>query len=224
MSVDWNSHEMSVWKQKARNEQQAYFNLPVAHQWANYGQSDYNNLRRNIGFAMFGLPREEPNKICDYTGYNKKELSCINTVFDVIKNYKQEYKNKEVICVRFIFVYAKIGDNDAEFYVIGVRKYVSRFRIENIFIDSCARVYKNWQDYLKNNKLPECALCYPRNGMYSAVNGQVQVEFGISPAGEISSKVLQGLDITGGVLGLGASGIAVASLFMPVAFPFILGQ
>jgi hypothetical protein len=214
---------MSVWQEQARNEQQSYFSMPGSHIWTKYKQSDYKNLRRNIGFAVFGVPGE-PIETNDYTGYDERQLSCINTIFDVVKNCKQKHRNQEVIYVCFLFVYAKIGDGHATFPVICVRKYDFPFHLENVFIDSCARVYKDWQDYMENNRLPECALCYPRNGMYSAVNGQVQVEFGISPAGMTSSKVLQGLDIAGGVIGLGASGIAVTTLFMPVALPFIIGQ
>lgn len=224
MPVDWNSHEMSVWREQARKLQQDYCNMLGGRMWTKYKQSDYNNLRRNIGFAVFGVPGEEPNETNDYTGYEKRQLSCIDKFFHVVKNYKQEHRQQEVICVFFLFVYGKVGDSHAAIPVIGVRKYDSPSQHGNLFIDSCARVYKSWQDYLENNRLPECALCYPRNGMYSTVNGQVQVEFGISPAGMTSSKVLQGLDIAGGVLGLGASGIAVTALFMPVALPFLLGQ
>jgi hypothetical protein len=215
---------MSVWKKQARDAQQEYFNMTGGHKWTEYKQSDYNNLRRNIGFAIFDLPEKEPDETNDYTGYKERQLSCINKIFDVIKNYKRKYRNQEVIYVRFLFVYAKIENDCARIPVIGVRKYGSHFHHESVFIDSCARVYENWQDYLENNRLPECALCYPRNGVYSAVNGQVQVEFGISPAGMTSNKVLQGLDIAGGVLGLGATGVAVTALFMPVTLPFLVGQ
>jgi hypothetical protein len=84
-------------------------------------------------------------------------------------------------------------------------------------------VYKTWQDYLENNTIPECVLCYPRNGVYSAVNGDVEVEFGISPAGRTGAKVLQGLDIGGTVLSVGAAGTLIAGLFWPVALPFVAG-
>jgi hypothetical protein len=222
MPVDWNSREMAVWQEHARNQQQDYFHLIGGRKWTEYKPSDYVTLRRNIGYAVFGAPGEEPNETNGYTGYKRRHLSYIDKVFDVIKNYKQQRRNQEVICVSFLFVYGIGRDGHVTFPVIGVYKYNSLFE-HNIYIDSCARVYKNWQDYLENNKLPECALCYPSNGVYSAVNGQVQVEFGISPAGKTSRKVLQGLDTAGGVLGLGASGVAVAAIFMPVTLPTLLG-
>jgi hypothetical protein len=60
--------------------------------------------------------------------------------------------------------------------------------------------------------------------MYSAVNGYVDVAFGISPAGEVGAKVLKGLDTAGAVLGAGAACIIAASLITPVAAPLLLGQ
>jgi len=55
------------------------------------------------------------------------------------------------------------------------------------------------------------------------VNGDVEVEFGISPAGRTGAKVLQGLDIGGTVLSVGAAGTLIAGLFLPVALAFVAG-
>jgi len=68
-------------------------------------------------------------------------------------------------------------------------------------------VYEGWQDYLEKCTMPEYVLCCPRNGVYSAVNGAVDVEFGISPTGWTGAKVLQGLDIGGTVLSLVQQGL-----------------
>jgi hypothetical protein len=84
-------------------------------------------------------------------------------------------------------------------------------------------VYKDWQDYLKNNTLPKCILCYPKSGVYSARNGVVEVEFGISPAGKLGREVLTGFDIGGTIFCLGASGVGIAALFVPVAWPVLAG-
>lgn len=34
------------------------------------------------------------------------------------------------------------------------------------FVDQTARVYSDWNDYLKNNTLPRTKMCYPENGAY----------------------------------------------------------
>ncbi|CAF2965391.1 unnamed protein product, partial [Rotaria sp. Silwood2] len=39
------------------------------------------------------------------------------------------------------------------------------------FIDHTARCYSNWKDYLDNNKLPRCKMCYPKNGVYKFKQG-----------------------------------------------------
>lgn len=33
------------------------------------------------------------------------------------------------------------------------------------FVDCDARVYCDWFDYLENNKLPRCIMCYPKDGL-----------------------------------------------------------
>jgi hypothetical protein len=76
---------------------------------------------------------------------------------------------------------------------------------------------------LDNNTIPESVLCYPRNGVYSAVNGTVEVEFDFSPAGRTGAKVLQGLDIGATVLSVGAAWTLIAGLFLPVALPVVAG-
>jgi hypothetical protein len=93
----------------------------------------------------------------------------------------------------------------------------------NIFIDSSGRVYKDWQDYLNNNKLPDCVICYPKCGINSARNGVVEVEFGISPAGKAGSKIRKVLDIEGTVLNVGASVVEIATFFVPVPLPVVKG-
>ena len=55
------------------------------------------------------------------------------------------------------------------------------------------------------------------------MNGAVEVEFGISPAGRTGAKFLQGLDIGGTVLSVGATGALIAGLFVPVAMLVVAG-
>ena len=55
------------------------------------------------------------------------------------------------------------------------------------------------------------------------MNGAVEVEFRISPAGQPGAKVLQRLDIGGTVLSVGAAGALIAGLVMPVALPVVAG-
>jgi hypothetical protein len=49
------------------------------------------------------------------------------------------------------------------------------------------------------------------------------MEYGISPAGEGRRKFFRDLDIVYTGLGLGATGVVIASLFVPVALPVVAG-
>jgi hypothetical protein len=220
MSVDWTSDEIRAWKQRAKQYQQNYLDVLCGRKWTKYNESDYFNLMRNIGFAIFEEPKETPDETNDFTGYKKRELRCINSILDAIKRHT----TRQHIYVSFLYVCIKTEDLEATSPVISVSNHGSADINDIIFIDSYARVYKNWQDYLESNKLAECALCYPRNGMYSAVSGYVDVAFGISPAGQVGAKVLQGLDTTGAALEVGASCIVAAARIMPVASSLVLGQ
>jgi hypothetical protein len=69
------------------------------------------------------------------------------------------------------------------------------------FVDSNCRVYKNWDDFLENNQLPEGKYCYPRGGVYDGdENDKVILEFGKTPASNFKSKLFSVLDIAGTVI------------------------
>jgi hypothetical protein len=65
----------------------------------------------------------------------------------------------------------------------------------NQFVDSSCRVYKDWDDFLTNNQLPECTYCYPIEGVYSGdENDNVLLKFGKTPACKITNRVCSALD------------------------------
>lgn len=37
------------------------------------------------------------------------------------------------------------------------------------FVDQQSRYYSDWQNFLDTNMLPQCKMCYPRNGIYKLV-------------------------------------------------------
>jgi len=225
MAVDWNADGMLLWREEAVKGQQVFLDLLGTPMWREFEPSHYGILKREIGFALFGVPEEEPcANLNDGTGYTDKKLKEINKIFDIIKKCMKHHKNPKNIWISFLFVSVKTKDDHIPIPVIRVPQFDVVFKQNiNLFIDLCGRVYEGWQDYLDNNTIPECVLCYPRNGVYSAVNGAVEVEFGISPAGRTGAKVLQGLDIGGTVLSVGAAGALIAGLFVPVALPVIAG-
>jgi hypothetical protein len=217
MLTDWKAYEMQMWKEKAVKEQQCYCDLLGTPMWREFKPPDYNNLKRNIGFALFGPPEKEPDEnLKDDTGYTNKKLKCINLIFDIIKRCMEKYTDQQTIRASFLFVLMKTGDGYSRVPVIRIPEHDETVQQNNIFIDSSGRVYKDWQNYLKNNKLPECVLCYPKNGVYSVVSGVVEVDFGISPAGK-RGKFLRALGI-----GLAAAGLG-AALFVPGPWQLFAG-
>ena len=220
MAVDWSDGEMLKWREEVVKLQQEGFDLFGTPMWREFEPPHYSELKRQIGFAIFGNPEEEPSaNLNESTGYTDKKLKQINKIFDIIKKFTQHNENPKDICVSFLFVFGKTRNKCITVPVIRFPQFDTVFKQNmNHFIDSCGRVYKNWQDYLENNTIPECVLCYPINGVYSAGNGTVDVEFGFSPAGRRGAKFLKLLDIGGSVLNVGAAGaLIVAHMALPVA-------
>jgi hypothetical protein len=222
MAEDGKADEMLQWVELAEKEQQECFHFFGSPMWREFEPSQYVLLRKQIGYLFFGVPEEVPcANSSDSTGYRDEKLKGINNIFDIIKKCTINNPNPNIISVAFLFVFRKTGNDFITIPVIRILQFDMTFRQNiNLFIDKYGRVYKNWQDYLDNNKIPDCVLCYPRNGVYSAVNGAVEVEFGISPAGRTGAKLLKGLDIGGTVLSVGAT---AAKVFLPVSVPVVVG-
>jgi len=225
MAVDWSADGMRQWRDEAVKEQQVYFDLLGTPIWREFEPPHYSDLKRDIGFALFGVPEEIPHtNLNDNTGYKKEKLKEINKLFSIIENCTKNSKNPNSICVSFLFVSGKTKDTCITTPVIRTQQFDGVFEQNiNLFIDSHGRVYKSWQHYLDTNTMPECVLCYPRNGVYSAVKDAVDVEFGVSPAGRTGAKILNAVDIGGIVLSVGAAGALAAGLFVPVELPVVAG-
>jgi hypothetical protein len=93
-----------------------------------------------------------------------------------------------------------------------------------VFIDASCRVYKSWQDFKENNKLPECKVAYPNNGTFEVNDdGKVIVSFLDSPACSTGTQVLKVTDVTAAVAGVGTTAVALAGLFFPLTAPVSIG-
>jgi hypothetical protein len=63
------------------------------------------------------------------------------------------------------------------------------------FVDSSCRVYKDWNDFLENNQLPNCTYCYPRGGVYDGdANDKALLEFDKTPASKPINRLCSMLD------------------------------
>jgi hypothetical protein len=213
MPVDWNSDDMLQWKDLTKEKQQEICDSPHIVNWRECKLSDISTLKEIFGFPLSCVPEEE----------TVENFTNISKIFASIEKSmkKHEYEN---IGVSVLFVLVKAEDGYVKLPVIKLLKHDTNTQQDNnIFIDFCGRVYKNWEDYLKNNTLPKRPICYPKDGVYSAVNGVVEVEYGISSAGKIGRKFFRSLDIGGTVLGVGAAGVGIAAICVPVALPVVAG-
>ncbi|KAI1725458.1 hypothetical protein DdX_02116 [Ditylenchus destructor] len=84
------------------------------------------------------------------------------------------------------------------------------------FIDSHARFYHTWDNFLHHNDLPECYIVYPKDGVYEREDGTCQIEGDFSRACGFKQKLLMATDIASAVIGLTATGATIAAAMTPV--------
>jgi hypothetical protein len=160
MPVDCKSDDMPKWMVLTKAKQQHYNDSPHFVKWRDCKLSDTSNLKKFIGFALFGVSEEEPIE-----NFTDKQLKHTNKIIGSIEKFVKKHKDEENICVSVVFVLVKAADGYVKFPVIRLLKHdINTQQNNSIFIDFCGRVYKNWEDYLKNNTLPNCVFCYPKNG------------------------------------------------------------
>jgi hypothetical protein len=213
MPVDWNSDDMLKWKNLTKEKQQEICDSPHIVNWRKFKLSDISNLKEIFEFPLSGVSEE--GTVQNFTNITK--------IFASIEKSMKKHKD-ENIPVSVLFVLVKIRDGYVKLPVIKLLKHDANPQQDNnTFIDFCGRVYKNWQNYLENNTLPNREICYPKNGVYSAVNGVVEVEYGIPPAGKTGRRFLKQLDSGGTALGVGAAVVGFAALCIPGAFPVVAG-
>ncbi|XP_014271781.1 uncharacterized protein [Halyomorpha halys] len=154
-----------------------------------------------------------------------KQIEQIDQMLKQVESCSAPNFRDKGIFVSFIFVIAKIDNNIAEFPVIRVIQSKNNQNADiSHFIDLSGRCYNSWSNFLKENIFPSCSYCYPKNGFYSCdKGGKVLVEFGQSPESEGLRKISQFGDIASNIAGLGCAGVAIASLFCPVAAPILIG-
>ncbi|KAG8239810.1 hypothetical protein J437_LFUL019372, partial [Ladona fulva] len=147
-------------------------------------------------------------------GYNKEQIDEIKKICDKI----YETVDSKEILIAFLFVIGKFGSDS---FIIPFFRVQRNPEGKVYFIDNVCRVYKNWEGYKNNNKLPAAEVLYPANGIYdSNENGDVLVEYAETPASSIAAKALVVGDTGVGITSLVAAGVGVASIFFPPVAPF----
>lgn len=185
-----------------------------------YSRQNRSDFERKIAYAMFGPPPQLPNpKLNSGTGYKNKQLKAVRKTFKAI--FKQT--EKEEVSVSFLFVCIKTSEEHMVTPLFKIATEIERDMEETeqdyIYVDGNQRVYNGWSDYLKDNRLPKCLMCYPHKGVYTTTNSKVNVEFGESPACNSPDKVISALDITTSLV---AAAFGVTALAVPVSVPLAI--
>lgn len=182
-----------------------------------YGNHNRKDLERKVAYAIYGPPLQLPNPDLNAgTGYKKKQLKIVRKTCSTILKQTREAETP----VLFLFICIKIHDGHLVAPVFRVPKQIKNGGDEteeiDIYVDGSHRVYRGWVDYLKNNKLPKCLMCYPHNGVYAATDSKVDVDFGESPACSLPVKIFNAVDMSASLM---ATVLGITALAAPVSAP-----
>jgi hypothetical protein len=219
VELDWNSPEVLSWKAEALKVQQNIYEMLGGDRMEPrlYSSQNRTDLERKVAYAVYGPPPQLPNREANAgTGYKKKQLKIARKICNVI--LKQSGRTEAYVLFLFICVKIPRGHLVAPLFRVTaeISNDFGEAEQDIWYVDGSRRVYKGWVDYMKNNKLPKCFMCYPRNGIYRATDSKVDVEFGESPACSLSEKALDAVDIT---LTLVVTALGITALVVPVSAP-----
>ncbi|XP_071450144.1 uncharacterized protein [Hetaerina americana] len=213
--VNWSSPDIVEWQKEATEIQQEFFENLGDRVWDYFKKDERWAVEKKIAFALFGEPTimtDEENSI----GYTSAQMTKIHQICHLI--YKES--NYADVYIAFLFVIGKVHDKK---YCIPVIKV--RANGEIVFFDSQGRRYRDWSDFRNNNYLPKSLVCYPLYGTYQPdKDNQVLLEFSLSPACALGSRVVKTLDKVTAVAGFGATAIGIAGLFATVAAPLAIAS
>jgi hypothetical protein len=166
---------------------------------------------------MFGPPATDVG-----IGYGEKKEKMIQEMCGKIK--KQTGTDGNIYFKSICVFWADLDFKEAKVETI-FRISKNEKSNKHVFIDERRRVYKDWDDFISNNKLPKCWMCFPVDGIYTAdKNNLVKVIFQKSCACGVwrqTANVISGIAV--GAM-LASTAVVGATLFTPVAAPLLLAS
>lgn len=172
-------------------------------QWGNkLAYYDEESLTARIAFTKFGLPPYNDEQMVESKLFAQKLI--------------QSTDDRKVNLIEILIV-CKTKENVFKVFVYKFEHQKLKKTIR--YMDYTGRIYTTWDDWLSNNHLPPCQMKYPVDGLYPTT--QVTP----SPSGGTGQKIVNGLDTTVMVAGVGLVGVAILSLWFPpaaAAIPYIM--
>ncbi|XP_039282654.1 uncharacterized protein LOC111048754 [Nilaparvata lugens] len=157
-------------------------------------------LRGKVAFALFGPP--------PYNELTSENVEVVNKLVSHINflNERNNFTSKTYL--GYTFVHLRYKDSNVIDIQVLFKLRSPNYHISSgcLFVDLNCRTYNSWADYLKDNCLPKCDMCFPKDGEYSLRN--FSIEFGESPACK-SSRMSGPTSLLRDII---ASGITLAAL------------
>lgn len=230
--------------------QQNYYEL--LPDWFEYDSTNYNYIRHQVGYALFGHPQINQNKkdptactvpnteydIFDSIIYDKNSCRIIDKIYQQIIKYGRKHNDCTIYLgiIYNMIVFHQKSQKTSKEADSKPNEQISEINATPVFkikkdintvwyIDKEGRIYKNWKDYLTNNRLPKCTMILPKDGIYqcdphhevSKYTSMVWIETLDSPACAISNSIISALDIAANTVAVSAGiGLGVATLVTPV--------
>jgi hypothetical protein len=211
--MDWDEEENLAWEVVAREAQQRFAETWGSRKWEVFLQSERTLLEARVGLAVFGPPDEQLG------GYRQKQVKTITKLCDMIVRKTRKYVNLGQVKISCIFVCAKSKKERFTVPLIRVLKYdYADDMCNHRFFDSNCHMYSGWDDFLRRNKLPQCLLLYPKNGIYTLKNGKVMLS-----RGESRRSFSTAVATLRPWASLGYTGFGLESSRVPVVNPLVAG-
>lgn len=187
-----------------------------------------SELINSVGYALSIVPNVDPTKWDkDHLelAYDGKLTYYLDHALEAIekitkKMTKECHDSREIyltiLPISFYF--------NKSFYTLPLFRFKKMKDDKDLYIDNIARVYKSFQDWHENNRLPACQIYYPKDGKL-AINAETnEVDFVLEESAESKRpvKTLLACDILYGTMGiLGGIGATIATGEFADSFYFL---
>ncbi|ULT84317.1 hypothetical protein L3Y34_013179 [Caenorhabditis briggsae] len=153
-------------------------------------------------------------------GYTQEQeehiLKLRDELFDINRRQKKLKEGEpSIVETKFVFVsFFADGSHSNILPLICLR--ISDTKI--MYVESTGRAYDDWDDFLSKNKLPECNILYPHDGIYEMEPGGIlNLRYDISRRSKLPSKIAKISDRSAMGIGIAATIGSVIGLFTPLA-------
>lgn len=232
----WNDEDVVKWKKNAEEIIKSYYLSFRGSQFDEYMvDEDENLLLAKICFAIYGPPTvQDATELCD--GYEEKQKEKANEILKLILEiHKEKNNSSKRLLVGIIVIACKQEESEYPLPIFSIFTGDDPYNAHaaRAYVDTQLRTYSSWDDWKENNTLPMLKYAFPSRGFFSSSSGcgyefdankKPDVEFGTSPACNLSSRIFGTTDTVAGITSLACGIIGVASLFTPIGPAILLGS